>query len=87
MPGENWLKVALTAMALGIGLYIIPLDMVVNPDMLRLPDAPPAALLAAARVALGLTLLSSGLIGARRPIPTIALCAAGLIVVFSGLWF
>ncbi|MEP4700740.1 MAG: TRAP transporter large permease subunit [Parasphingorhabdus sp.] len=87
MIGENWLKVALTAMALGIGLYIIPLGMVANPDMLRLSDAPLAALLAAARVALGLTLLSSGLIGARRPIPTIALCAAGLIVVFSGLWF
>ena len=83
MPGENWLKVALTAMALGIGLYIIPLGMVANPDMLRLSDAP----LAAARVALGVTLLSSGLIGAHRPIPTIALCAAGLTVVFSGLWF
>ncbi|WP_323772533.1 TRAP transporter fused permease subunit [Antarctobacter sp.] len=86
MIGENWLKVALTAMALGIGLYIIPLGMVANPDMLRLSEAPLAALLAAARVALGLTLLSSGLIGARRPIPTIALCAAGLMVVFSGLW-
>ena len=83
MPGENWLKVALTAMALGIGLYIIPLGMIANPDMLRLSDAP----LAAARVALGVTLLSSGLIGAHRPIQTIALCAAGLAVVFSGLWF
>ncbi len=87
MIGENWLKVALTAMALGIGLYIIPLGMVANPDMLRLSEAPLAALLAAARVALGLTLLSSGLIGARRPLPTIALCAGGLAVVFSGLWF
>jgi len=83
MPGENWLKVALTAMALGIRLYIIPLGMIANPDMLRLSDAP----LAAARVALGVTLLSSGLIGAHRPIQTIALCAAGLAVVFSGLWF
>ncbi|UOA31554.1 C4-dicarboxylate TRAP transporter large permease protein DctM [Sulfitobacter sp. DSM 110093] len=86
MIGENWLKVALTAMALGIGLYIIPLGMVANPDMLRLSDAPLAALLAAARVALGLTLLSSGLIGTRRPIPTIVLCAGGLAIVFSGLW-
>ena len=77
------MKVALTAMALGIRLYIIPLGMIANPDMLRLSDAP----LAAARVALGVTLLSSGLIGAHRPIQTIALCAAGLAVVFSGLWF
>ncbi|MFG6498549.1 TRAP transporter permease [Sulfitobacter sp. 1A13191] len=87
MIGENWLKVALTAMALGIGLYIIPLGMVANPDMLSLSDAPLAALLAAGRVALGLTLLSYGLIGARRPVPTLALCAGGLAVVFSGLWF
>ncbi|MFG6560374.1 TRAP transporter permease [Sulfitobacter sp. 1A15299] len=86
MIGENWLKVALTAMALGIGLYIIPLGMVANPDMLSLSDAPLAALFAAGRVALGLTLLSSGLIGARRPLPTLALCAGGLAVVFSGLW-
>ncbi|MCV0428726.1 MAG: TRAP transporter fused permease subunit, partial [Roseibium sp.] len=28
MIGENWLKVALTAMALGLGLYIIPLAMI-----------------------------------------------------------
>lgn len=87
MIGENWLKVALTAMALGIGLYIIPLGMVANPDMLRLAEVPFAALLAAGRVALGLTLLSSGLIGARRPFPTVALCASGLAIVFSGLWF
>lgn len=87
MIGENWLKVALTAMALGIGLYIIPLGMVANPDILRLSEAPLAALLAVARVAMGLTLLSSGLIGARRPLPTVALCAGGLAVVFSGLWF
>ncbi|MDF3382912.1 MULTISPECIES: TRAP transporter fused permease subunit [Sulfitobacter] len=86
MIGENWLKVALTAMALGIGLYIIPLGMVANPDMLTLSDAPLAALLAAGRVALGLTLLSYGLIGARRPLPTLALCAGGLAVVFFGLW-
>ena len=57
------MKVALTAMALGIRLYIIPLGMIANPDMLRLSDAPLAAFLAAVRVALGLTLLSSALCG------------------------
>ncbi|WP_050526472.1 TRAP transporter permease [Pseudorhodobacter aquimaris] len=87
MIGENWLKVALTAMALGIGLYIIPLGMIANPDMLRLAEDPLPALIAGGRVALGLTLLSSGLIGARRLVPTIALCAGGLAVIFSGLWF
>ncbi len=87
MIGENWLKVALTAMALGIGLYVIPLGMIANPDMIALAEEPLSALIAAGRVAIGLTLISSGLIGARRPIPTIVLCGTGLAVVFSGLWF
>jgi TRAP transporter 4TM/12TM fusion protein len=87
MIGENWLKVALTAMALGVGLYVIPLGMIANPEMIALAEEPLSALVAAGRVAFGLALLSSGLIGARRPISTIALCASGLAVVFSGLWF
>ena len=32
MIGENWMKVALTAMALGVGLYLIPLALIANPD-------------------------------------------------------
>ena len=31
MVGENWLLVAITAMALGVGLCIIPLGMIVKP--------------------------------------------------------
>jgi TRAP-type uncharacterized transport system fused permease subunit len=31
MIGENWLRVAVHAMMLGVGLYIIPLTMVANP--------------------------------------------------------
>ncbi|KIN71039.1 TRAP transporter permease [Sulfitobacter guttiformis] len=85
MIGENWLKVALTAMALGIGLYIIPLGMIANPDMLRLAEAPVAALIAMIRVAVGLTLVSYGLIGARKIVPTVLMVLAGLLVVFSGL--
>jgi len=30
MVKENWLKVAMTAMTLGIGLYLIPLAMIAN---------------------------------------------------------
>ena len=86
MIGENWLKVALTAMALGIGLYVIPLGMIANPDMLRLTEAPVAALIAMLRVALGLTLLSYGLISARKILPTLGLVALGLGVIFSGLY-
>ncbi|MFD2740125.1 TRAP transporter permease [Sulfitobacter aestuarii] len=87
MIGENWLKVALTAMALGVGLYLIPLGMIANPDLLRLSESPGAALLALARLALGLVLISNGLIGARGKLATLLLCAAGLAVIFSGLYF
>ena len=87
MIGESWLKVALTAMALGVGLYTIPLGMIANPEMIGLAEAPMAALVAFGRVAIGLTLLSAGLIGARQPLPTAVLCTSGVAVVFSGLWF
>ena len=33
MVNESWLKVALTSMVLGIGLYIIPLAMIANPGL------------------------------------------------------
>lgn len=85
MVGENWLKVAMTAMALGVGLYIIPLGMIANPDILRLAEAPVAAFIAMLRLAFGLTLVSYGLIGARTIIPTVLMVGAGLAVVFSGL--
>jgi TRAP transporter 4TM/12TM fusion protein len=85
MIGENWLKVAMTAMALGVGLYIIPLGMIANPDMLRLAETPIAAIVATLRVAAGLTLVSYGLIGARTIVPTVLMVGAGLAVVFSGV--
>ena len=86
MIGENWLKVAMTAMALGVGLYIIPLGMIANPDMLRLAETPIAAIIAMLRVAVGLTLVSYGLIGARTLVPTVLMVGAGLAVVFSGVF-
>ena len=82
MVRENWLRVAVTAMALGVGLYVIPLGMIANPDLIRLADAPGAALIACLRVALGLSLMSYGLIAARGFMWTAALCAAGLAVIF-----
>lgn len=87
MVGENWLKVALTAMALGVGLYIIPLGMIANPDLLRLAQDPFGALVAVLRIAVGLILVSYGLIGARHVVPTVLMVGAGLAVVFSGLLF
>ena len=86
MIGESWLKVALTAMSLGVGLYLIPLGMVANPAILTLADDPLGALLALLRMGVGLTLVSAGLIGARGVLGTVGLCALGLLVTFSGLW-
>ncbi|MCT4370525.1 TRAP transporter fused permease subunit [Yangia mangrovi] len=85
MIGENWVKVAGTAMALGIGLYIIPLGMIANPGILELTAAPALALFAFVRIGLGLALISHGLIG-RRPALVRALCVvSGLAVVFGGI--
>ncbi|WP_418886880.1 TRAP transporter permease [Falsihalocynthiibacter arcticus] len=83
MVEENWLKVALTAMALGVGLYIIPLGMIANPDILRLAQDPVGALFAMLRIAAGLMLVSHGLIGARKVLSTVLLVGAGLGIVFS----
>lgn len=85
MIEENWIKVALTAMALGVGLYVIPLGMIANPELLQLMNDPANALFGFVRVAIGLSLLSYGLIAARSLLPKLGLSLLGLAFVFSGL--
>ncbi|WP_380057884.1 TRAP transporter permease [Falsihalocynthiibacter sp. SS001] len=87
MIGENWLKVALTAMSLGVGLYIIPLGMIADPNILKLTESPLLAILAFLRMGVGLSLVSYGLIAARAPWAKNALTLSGLLVVFAGLLF
>ncbi|WP_299875733.1 TRAP transporter fused permease subunit [uncultured Cocleimonas sp.] len=82
MIGENWLKVAFTAMALGVGLYIIPLGMIANPAIITLVTNPLMALLVFIKLALGLALVSYGLIAKPKMIIKIGLIVAGLFVVF-----
>ncbi|WP_417429462.1 TRAP transporter permease [Kiloniella sp.] len=82
MIGENWLKVALTAMALGVGLYIIPLGMIANPDILSLSDTPFKALLAFLQIGLGLTCISYGLIAVKSAIAKLSLIVAGTACIF-----
>jgi len=82
MIGENWLKVAFTAMALGVGLYIIPLGMIANPAIITLVTNPLMALLVFVKLALGLALVSYGLIAKPKMIIKIGLIVAGLFVVF-----
>ena len=85
MIGENWLKVALTAMALGLGLYLIPLGMIANPAVIGLAQAPLAAALAAGKIGLGLAAVSYGVIAAPALAYRLALIAGGLAVVLVPL--
>ncbi|MEH6631825.1 MAG: TRAP transporter fused permease subunit [Halopseudomonas aestusnigri] len=83
MVGENWLKVALTAMSLGVGLYIIPLGMIANPEILALASSPLPALIAFIQIGLGLSCLSYGLIAIRSVIPKVSVIVVGLVIIFA----
>ena len=54
-----------------------------NPDLIRLIEAPGAALIAFGRVALGLGLISYGLIAARALPARLGLCGGGMVVIFA----
>ncbi len=85
MVGENWLKVAFTAMALGIGLYVIPLGMIANPALIGLAETPIAAIFSFVKMAVGLSALSYGLIANRSLWQRALLLGGGLLVVFFPL--
>jgi TRAP transporter 4TM/12TM fusion protein len=81
-----WLPVAGNAMRLGVGLFIVPLGFIANPALLQIAETPVAALLAMAKIAIGLWLISFAVIGAvRKPwveAARIAALPAGLAVIF-----
>ena len=85
MIGENWLRVALTAMALGVGLYVIPLSMIANDSLIRLTTTPVAALVAFFHVAVGLSCLSYALIGNSSVTQRLSLFVVGIALAFLGL--
>lgn len=82
MVEENWLKVALSAMALGLGLYFIPLGMIANPAILALGTEPLLALWQGGKVLLGLVALSYAVIAPARLILRLGAFIVGLIVLF-----
>ncbi len=88
MTGAPWLRVAGHAMALGVGLYLIPLAMIADIALIGPSQSLVAALLAFARIAFALYLISRGLIV--RDMPNVArgsFCLAGLAVLFwPALW-
>ncbi len=83
MVGENWLRVAGSAMALGLGLYVIPLGMVALPALTDPLGAPLAAAIATARMGLGLAALSFAVIGRSGLARRVGLAAFGVAVVFA----
>ncbi|MBX2806309.1 MAG: TRAP transporter fused permease subunit [Hyphomicrobiales bacterium] len=85
MVAEDWLKVAVTAMSLGIGLYLIPFAMIANPAIVDPVTLPSLTLVATAKTAGGLLLISQGVI---RPGPWwlhAILVGGGLLVIFAPL--
>jgi TRAP-type uncharacterized transport system fused permease subunit len=71
-------------MRLGLGLYLVPLAFVANPALLAPDAAPLLALVALAKIGLGLWLLSRALIGAGEPLwQRAAALAAGALVIFA----
>jgi len=85
MVGENWLKVALSAMALGIGLYIIPLGMIANPDIIRLQSNPLGSGIAFAQMATGLGCVSFAVISSYKIPLRLGLGLLGLAILFARL--
>ena len=81
MVEENWLKVAFKAMALGLGLYLIPLGMISTPGLIAMGQEPVAALIAMVKVGAATTLVAYGVIAPGVWVKRIALMAAGLVVL------
>ncbi|MEH6476070.1 MAG: TRAP transporter fused permease subunit [Sneathiella sp.] len=82
MVEENWLKVALVAMALGLGLYLIPLGMIANPDLIHLSSSPLNALIAAVKVGVALAAISFGVIAPKGVMMRLCLVFGGAVVLF-----
>ena len=77
MVDENWLRVAVRAMALGLGLYLIPIAMLIAPALNDPFGASLMALVSFAKVAAGLTLISYAVIAPGSVVLRFAMGAAG----------
>ncbi len=62
MAQTNWLPVVSKAMRLGIGLYIVPISFIVNPNLIHPDTHLFLALVSFVKIALGLAILSNALV-------------------------
>jgi TRAP transporter 4TM/12TM fusion protein len=86
MAQTPWFGVAMKAMKLGLGLYIIPVTFIVN-DQLIYPQLNFwGALLAFLKIGTGLVLFSNAIVGTSKPFwLRIALALMGLFIIFLPL--
>ena len=82
MVSENWLKVSLTSMSLGIGLYFIPLSMIANGAVIKLDSEFLHAIIAFLKIAVSLVLLSYAFISNNLIILKIIAFGLGVFVMF-----
>lgn len=82
MAEEYCLRVAMSVMALGVWLYLIPLGMIAGPDLIRLAEAPGNALLSAGLVGGGCIAIPYALIGVQRPLYRVAGLVLGMALIF-----
>ena len=78
-------RLEFAAMALGLGLYLIPLGMISSPGLIALEHAPVAALLATLKVGVAVTLVSYGVIAPGSALKRLSLVAAGLAILLYPL--
>ena len=89
MVEENWLKVAWSAIALGLGLYIVPLAMIKHPQLIEISSFPVLSVLTAMQIGVGLILLSQGIISSTKWSKKLLLVFVGLLITFTSnplLW-
>ena len=82
MVDENWIKVSITSMTLGIGLYFIPLGMIANQDLIKLETEPMSAIFDIIKIGLGLLLFSISIIQVKSLLFKIFVFIFGLFILF-----
>lgn len=82
MVGENWLKVAGYAMALGLGLYLIPLTMISHPALLTVMQTPLASAAVAVLIAVGLAAVSYAVTSNKAWPVRVVFFAGGCLLLF-----
>ena len=82
MVNENWVKVSITSMILGLGLYFIPLGMVSNPSLIKLGSTPLEALIAMFKISICLLIFSFSIIKAKNFLLKILGLFIGCLILF-----